>query len=140
VAANLRFIRENIRLNNVNAEIHEEGIGVEDGEITVPYDEANNCFGLSKTGPHEMTIKIRNITKVVDESGANVAKIDCEGAEESLLNVPTETLRRVELYIIEVHTPEIKRKVIQKFKESGFNLTKDTGDNEQISLIVLERT
>lgn len=140
VATNLRFIRENARLNNVNVEIHEEGIGVEDGEITVTYDEASNCFGLSKTGPHEMKIKIRNITKVIEESGADVAKIDCEGAEESLVNVPTEILRRVGLYIIEVHTPEIKRKVIQKFKESGFNLTKDADENEQISLIFLERT
>lgn len=140
VAANHRFIKENMRLNNVNAEVHEAGIGTEDGETTVQYDEANNCFGLTRTGPREMTIKIRNITKVIDESGADVAKFDCEGAEESLINVPTETLRRVKTYIIEVHTPEIKRKVIQKFKESDFILTKDTDENGQISLIFLERT
>jgi FkbM family methyltransferase len=140
VAANHRFIEENIRLNKVNAEIHEADIGAEDGEITVRYDEANNCFGLSQIGPREMKIKIRNITKVIEESGAEVTKIDAEGAEESLLNVPAETLKRVELYIIEVHTPEIKRKVIQKFMASGFNLIKDTRENEQISLIFLERT
>lgn len=140
VVANHRFIKENMRLNNVNAEIHEAGIGVEDKEIMIHYDEANNCFGLSQTGSREMTIKIRNITKVIEESGADIAKIDCEGAEETLLNVPSETLRRLELYIIEVHTPEIKQEITKKFKESGFNLTKDKRVNEQVSVIFLERT
>ena len=135
-----RFIKENITVNKVNAEIHEEGIGAVDGEIIIPYEKGNNWIGLSRTGPYEMKIKIRNIAKIIEESGANVAKIDCEGAEECLINVPAETLRRVELYIIEVHTPEIKWKIIQKFKDSGFNLTKDIEENKQFSVIFLERT
>jgi len=38
VAEHLQFIKENVRLNHVNAEIHVEGVGDKDGTIAVPYD------------------------------------------------------------------------------------------------------
>jgi FkbM family methyltransferase len=106
VLSHIKFIKENALLNKVNAEIHEEGIGNEDGEITVAYDQADNCFGLERKGlPNKMKIKIRDVAKVIAESGAEVAKIDCEGAEISIVNVPKEILRRLEYVMIEVHTP-----------------------------------
>jgi FkbM family methyltransferase len=139
VVANLRFITENIALNHVDAEIHDEGIGIEDGEVTVPYEEANNIFGLFHKGPNEMKIKIRNISNVIKESGAEIAKFDCEGAEESLTSVPTERLRQIELYFIEAHTLQIKKALKQKFENAGFMLIKDAQENESISLISLRR-
>ncbi|MGD0407177.1 MAG: FkbM family methyltransferase [Candidatus Bathyarchaeia archaeon] len=141
VLAHIKFIKENVLLNKVNAEIHEEGIGKEDGEITIAYDQADNCFGLERKGlPNKMNIKIRDISKVIAESDAEVAKIDCEGAEISLVNVPKEILRRLEYVIIEVHTPQIRQVLIQKFKDSGFILAKGNEENDQqISIICLKR-
>jgi FkbM family methyltransferase len=88
VTANHQFIKENVRLNHVNAEIHDEGVGDKNGVIVVPYGEANNCFGISQEGPCEMEIKVRNVADVIDKSGADLAKFDCEGAEKYLVNVP----------------------------------------------------
>ena len=115
-----QFINENIRLNKINAEIHSEGIGSNDDEITVDYDKVENWLGSSFTinnrlnnnsqfVPHDkadnnfsletekpqnkISIKIKNISNVIIESSADVAKIDCEGAEISLISVPNDILR-----------------------------------------------
>jgi FkbM family methyltransferase len=141
VLAHIKFIKENVLLNKVNAEIHEEGIGNEDCEITIAYNQVDNCFGLERKGlPNKMKVKIRDVTKVIAESGAEVAKIDCEGAEISLVNVSKDILRRLEYVMIEVHTPQIKRVLIQKFKDSGFSFAKDSRvHDQQTSIIYMKR-
>jgi FkbM family methyltransferase len=125
VAANHDFIKLNIALNGINAELHEEGIGEKDGHTTIHYDTIGVGFGYNDAGAHEMKIKTRNVRSVIDESGADIAKFDCEGAEKSLISVPNEVLRKIGFYMIEVHTLEIKKAMIDKFKDSGFNLVKD---------------
>jgi FkbM family methyltransferase len=142
VIEHIKFIKENVLLNKVNAEILGEGIGDKDGEITVAYEQADNCFGLEREGLTKKTsIKIRDITKVIAESGAEVAKIDCEGAEISLINVPKEILRQMEYVLIEVHSLQIRQKIIGKFVDSGFILAKGGEDNPQeISIICFKRT
>jgi hypothetical protein len=76
-----------------------------------------------------MNIKVKNIAKIISESGADVAKIDCEGAEISLISVPKETLRKLEYVIIEAHTPQIRQQLVEKFKNSGFTMERDSGEN-----------
>lgn len=148
VKANHQFIKENVRLNHVNAEIHDEGVGDKNGVIVVPYGEANNpyssllsslCFGISQKGPCEMEIKVRNVADVIDKSGADLAKFDCEGAEKYLVNVPTQILRKIELYIIEVHSSEIKNQLIQKFLHSGFRLVKGNEEAGEVSTVHFKR-
>jgi FkbM family methyltransferase len=134
VIAHHRLITKNVSLNHVNAEIHDEGIGNRDGTQIISYEETDTAFGLLGKGQHKMEIKIRDVAEIIDKSGANVAKFDCEGAEESLINVPSEILRRIELYIIEVHTPEIRRAIIEKFKASNFSLEKETVMSTQLSV------
>jgi len=139
VAEHHKFIRKNMALNGIDAEIHEEGIGCRDGVQTVRYDKTDAGFGFCASGNHEMLIKIRNITAVIKESGADIAKIDCEGAEACLVEVPAEILRQIEFYMIEVHAPKIKKELVRKFKDSGFTLTKSIDKNEQMSVIFLKR-
>lgn len=139
VVAHHRFIRENVSLNHINAEIHEEGIGTEDGAKTISYDKTDETFGFPAKGKNEMTIKIRAVARVIAESGASVAKFDCEGAEESLIHVPSKILKRIELYIIEVHSPETKWAIIKKFKASGFSLVKEMMKSTQVSVIFLRQ-
>ena len=141
VAINHEFIRTNIALNCINAELHEEGIGEKDGYAMIHYDTVGIGFGLNDKGAHEMKIKIRSIRRVIDESGADIAKFDCEGAERSLISVPSEILRKIGLYIIEVHTPEIKKAIIDKFKSSGFDLVKDLPNKtyKKISIVFFQK-
>jgi FkbM family methyltransferase len=140
VLANHPYIKENISLNHVNAEVHKEGIGDQDGVINVSYDcQADTSFGLACNGEHTMAIKVRNTAKVIEESNAEVAKFDCEGAEEALTRVSDETLRKIPFYIIEVHTPELYGSVTEKFQTAGFRLVKQVPKTTKISVLAFER-
>jgi FkbM family methyltransferase len=141
VAYNHEFIKTNMALNGINAELHEEGIGEKDGYETIHYDTLGVGFGFKDEGTHEMKIKIRNIRSVIDESNADIAKFDCEGAERSLISVLSASLRRIGFYIIEVHTPEIKKALINKFKSSGFDLIRDLPNetDEKVSVIFFQK-
>ena len=87
-----------------------------------------------------MKIKIKDITKIISESGAEVAKIDCEGAEISLVNVPQEILRKIEYAMIEVHSLQIRHALIQKFRNSGFTLEKSEEEcKEPVSTVYFKR-
>ena len=120
-----KFIETNMALNNVNAELHKEGIGNMNGSQTIHYEDFNLGFGSLSNGKKSVEIRIRNIVDIIKESNADVAKFDCEGAETALLQVPSQILRRISYYMVEVHSSKIRKEINQKFKTSGFNLTKN---------------
>ncbi len=136
-----KFIEENVRLNKINASIHSEGVGNENGELAVEFNKTDNCFGLQAVGlTNKRVIKIRSITQVIADSRADVAKIDCEGAELSLVNVPKAILRSLEYVIVETHSPEIRRTLIKKFRESGFVLAERKEETSgEISIAYFKR-
>lgn len=119
------YIKTNAELNNVNIELHEAGIGDVDGEITVNYDEGSLSFTRDETGQNQTTISTENISKVITQSKADVAKIDCEGAEISLTKVAPEILRLIPCYFIETHTKEIEKAVAAKFLASSFKESRE---------------
>jgi FkbM family methyltransferase len=125
VVSHHKFIETNMALNNVNAELHEEGIGNMNGSQTINYEDFNLGFGSLSNGNKSVEIRIRNIVDVIKESNADVAKFDCEGAETALLQVPIQILRRISYYMVEVHSFKIMKAINQKFKTSGFKLTKN---------------
>ena len=84
VAAHHEIIKINLSLNSVNAEIHEEGSGETDGSKIIRYDTTNIGFGLNNIGSKEMRIKIKSVTKVIEESGADVAKFDLKAQKAAL--------------------------------------------------------
>lgn len=110
VVAHHEFIRQNTFSNRVNAELHEEGVGNVDGTQTIHYETADSGFGVMSKGRRTMEIRIRNVAKVMEESQADIAKFDCEGAEESLVHVPSEVIGKIDFYIIEVHSAKIRKR------------------------------
>ncbi len=126
VAEHHEFIRKNISRNKVTAEIHEEGIGEKNEIKTIHYDITTVGFGFNNIGTKEMNVKVRSATEVIETSGAEIAKFDCEGGELSLVNVPRSTLRKIRFYMIETHSSTIKKALIDKFSDSGFLLTRDS--------------
>ena len=81
---------------------------------------------------------MKNVTRVIEESKADVAKIDCEGAEDCLVTVPSVTLRKIKMYIIEVHSSEIRDRVLRHFSDSGFRVIKETDPVGSVSIISFE--
>jgi FkbM family methyltransferase len=141
VVAHHEFIKLNVALNGVNAELHEEGIGENDGVTLINYDKTDDCFGLTNRGAKKMLIKIKSIKRIIEESGASIAKLDCEGAESALVKVPPEVLQAIDFYIVEIHTPELKNTLVNKFRASGFAIVKDipTGGDENVSTVYFRR-
>lgn len=138
VASHHRFIKQNVEMNRVNAEIHDEAIGRRNEVKTINYDEITVGLGFEGSGSKKMNVKIRNVAEVIDTSGADIAKLDCEGGEESLLSVPASILRKVERYMIETHTGAIKKVLIEKFTDAGFEVTKNN-PGDPCSLVWFER-
>jgi len=135
-------ICENVCLNNVDAEVHCEGIAEGDGERVVVYDNVGLGFGFEEgEGLNRLSVKVRDVSRVIVTSGADVAKFDCEGAELSLLSVSKETLRLLEYVIVEVHTLQIRQQILEKFKNSDFIVNKDIdrGNNDGISVLHFKR-
>lgn len=135
------FIKMNIALNGINAELHDEGIGDTDGIAIVHYDTTDISFGLDSSGKKEMAIKVRSVENVIDESGADLAKFDCEGAEICLVGVPAEVLRKIDFYIIESHTLKTATALKNKFNRSGFDIVKEfkNESDKQVSIIFFKK-
>lgn len=122
VQSHHQFIKMNVALNDFESkvEVHEEGIGDHDGFETIHYDSLNTSFGLRNEGANEMTIRVRDVRSVIQESHADIAKFDCEGAEASLIQVPNSILQLIDSYIIEVHSDEVRIGLLAKFNDAGF--------------------
>lgn len=126
-----RIIENNIKLNSINAEIHNAGIGDKDGQLLM------DIFRLDEHEASESKkelIKIKNITDIINTSGADIAKIDCEGAEACLATVPDEVLRKISSYMLEIHSAEIQRDLTAKFTHAGFKVTKLQKNSSEISI------
>jgi FkbM family methyltransferase len=137
VSKHLEFIEKNVMLNKVDAEIHATGIGDENGTQIIRYEETDPGFGLYSEGKKRAEIKVTAASNVIAESGADIAKFDCEGAEECLTRVPVETLQKIPLYIIEAHSPDIKVALIEKFLNAGFILQKEIAKPKPCKFSVL---
>jgi FkbM family methyltransferase len=116
-----RLIEKNVSSNHVNAEIHQSGIGSENTIMVM------NAFDPIYEGidtPKKEIVKITSITEIINQSKADIAKIDCEGAEICLTTVPNEVLRKISHYVIELHGLQVRKAVTSKFLEAGFKITK----------------
>ena len=99
----------------------------------------DTSFGLKTDGQNYMEIKLKNVAKVIEESDADIAKFDCEGAEMCLVGVPIKILRTIGFYMIEVHSPQIRKAVLDKFQKACFTLEKETAKSPQLSVLAFKR-
>jgi len=140
VPAHVEIIRKNVALNCIQAEIHQSGIGTKDGTQIIEYEKTDPGFGILNRGSKRLEIQISGASRVIQESGANIAKFDCEGGEQSLVDVPLGILRKIAYYIIEVHSPKIRTTVLEKFLDAGFTLEKEmTKPPTQFSVLSFNR-
>jgi FkbM family methyltransferase len=135
------LVQKNMIRNNINAEIHTEGIGEKDGIATIRYDSAGVSFGLAQNkGGKQLEVKIRSAARVIESSGADIGKFDCEGAEISLLKLPESILRKIEFYIIETHSLQIRNAIVDKFVRSGFKQARPPREySRDLSMLFFEK-
>ena len=139
VMEHIGVIKKNIAMNGVEAELHQTGVGEKDGTQIVEYSKTDPGFGISHNGPNSLTIAVTSISKAIAESGADIGKFDCEGAEQYLTGVPQETLRKIGYYIVETHSPEIRAALMEKFLGAGFKLEKERPKSWRYSVLSFKR-
>jgi FkbM family methyltransferase len=139
VPAHVEFIKKNVALNHIVAEIHQSGIASQNGSQTIHFNETDPGFGILGKGAKSTEIKITEVSKVIKESMAQIGKFDCEGAEESLVGVPAEILQKIPHYIIEVHSLKIRDAIIKKFLNVGFSLEKEIPKSGEFSVLVFKK-
>jgi hypothetical protein len=115
------------------------GIGAQNGTQTIHFNETDPGFGILSKGENSVKIKITDVSKVIEESMAQIGKFDCEGAEESLVGVPAEILQKIPHYIIEVHSLKIRDAIIKKFLNVGFYLEKEIPKSGEFSVLVFKK-
>lgn len=139
VEENVRCIRENLRRNGLEAEVHGEGMGARDGSARVRYDIVTSSFGLRGFGSREREIRLRAAEKIIRESVADIAKIDCEGYESALLSVPNGVIRLIPRYIVEAHSPAVREALLRKFRSAGYDVRESRGRTNSFTTLVCER-
>jgi FkbM family methyltransferase len=139
VEENVRLIRENLRRNGLEAEVHDEGMGPRDGTASVRYDIVTSSFGLRQVGSKEREIRLRNAEAILRESVADIAKIDCEGYESALLAVPNDVIRLIPKYIVEAHSPAVRDALVRKFRSASYEVKGHRGRTNSFTTLICER-
>jgi len=140
LAENVKYIKRNVELNHVDAEIIQAGIGKEDGTVTIHFDRVDPGFGFHSQGSKMVEIQVVDVSKVIEKSGADVGKFDCESAEQYLVDVSPSILRKIPYYIIEVHSPQIRQDVLHKFEGIGYFLKKEFSKHSGFSVLILQKS
>jgi FkbM family methyltransferase len=139
VTAHVEAIKKNVALNSIEAEIHPSGIGNQDGTQTIHFNQTDPGFGILSKGAKTTEIEVSDVSRVIVESGAQIGKFDCEGAEESLVGVPADILQKIPYYIIEVHSLKIKDAILEKFLGAGFSLEKEIPKPGEFVVVIFKR-
>lgn len=84
-----------MRLNEVKGRLHKAFIG-------------SSCMGRSVDWP------------TVIKEGFDIAKVNCEGCEVFLTNLPDDVLKKVPNWVIECHSFTTLKNLYRKFIDSGF--------------------
>jgi predicted RNA methylase len=93
-----QYVRNNLLLNGVKGIVHEAFVD-------------DSCSDKSISW-----------AKVLQEK-FDVAKVDCEGCENSLLNLPEDFIKKVPKWVLECHSSHTLRQLGNKFLAAGFTVT-----------------
>lgn len=79
-------------------------------------------FGL-RPGKYKIKVKTKSWEEVIDlaiKENVYLAKVDCEGCERYLIDIPCSKLKSIPKWIIETHSEEIEKSILKKFEQCGF--------------------
>jgi len=118
-----RYLLRNIYRNNVMDRIVALNYGAWFREIFLTVNYEGTGTGLQTLAETPITVKVKNLGDILKEvfrreGRIDLVKMDCEGCEYSLLNLPAEDIRLVDQYVIEVHGSESP--IVDKMSESGY--------------------
>jgi len=138
IKENVEFVEKIIKKFRINCKIYEYAVCEEDGEKEfliekAMYERPELCLlepdKYVYTHDDLVSIKVKCISwkKVLENAikeKIDIAKVDCEGCEKYLIHIRDELIKGIKEWIIEAHSKEITRNLLEKFNSCGFRLEK----------------
>lgn len=117
---NLKAMSYNLKPYKKRVEIHKKAVSQQDGSCTLSSSTPPGCHGFGcLPGKFSMTCEGVSFQSLLSRS-YDVAKLDCEGAEQYLCEVDPGLIRKTPYWIVETHNETIYSQILKKFNESGF--------------------
>jgi len=130
------YLVNNVKINNLEDRIIPLNVGLwfENCDLCI-----NLNYGCSGSEPGNVCIRCVDFESLLEITREyvdhiDIAKIDCEGCEYSLLTTPPDALRRIPEYVIEIHGSPLP--IIHKFGKAGFQY-KIVGSEEMNRLYIV---
>jgi FkbM family methyltransferase len=117
-------------------EVYQEAISHQKGPFMISSNEDVGSLGFGMVDGHYQ-VECEGVTfqQLFQKHAVDVVKIDCEGGEKHLVDVPNCILSNIPYWIIETHSPEIYQIIHSKFKECGFIKLKEIQLNPSVTLM-----
>lgn len=121
------YLKKNIELNKIRAKPVCAAISNKNGVATWSVNETDfysGGFGLESKGNKKIkinTVSWDNVLKKAVKDNVKFAKVDCEGGEKYLIGVKKDLIKSIPEWVIEYHSPEIRKNLINYFLKCGFN-------------------
>ena len=117
------YLLKNISKNSCEGKIIPLNYGAWFYEANLDINYEGPATGLHMTAKTSSTIKLKYLGDILKEihrreGRIDLVKMDCEGCEYSLINLPDDDIRLAKQYIIEIHGSETP--IIDKMMKSGY--------------------
>jgi len=137
---NVKALKFNLEKYRNKFSVYEKALADQEGWITLSSfaPEGDLGFGCSK-GEYEVRCPSTTFLNIIkNKLNVDVIKIDCEGAEEFLLDVANNYIQSIPYWIVETHRKDIYEKIQVKFNQCGFEKRKEFALNPDVDLLHFE--
>lgn len=135
VPKNIEVMKINLKQFYDKTEIYERGIAQASEPFKIFSNSPPETLGFGLAGVN-YSIESNGITfrDVLKQHSADIIKVDIEGAEEFLLDAPSELIKTIPYWIVETHSAALGEKIPELFKKTGFSITKKFNIAEHVDL------
>ena len=139
-------MNRNIALNNLEDTIVLVPAAVGDKDkneevIHSSYPPGTPGFGLihGTKKSYILSVETLSFPSLIRKYSPDVIKVDCEGCEKYLVDVPCNLLTITSVWIVETHSPAIEEKIVERFFTCGFTLAKWWKTSKNTTLLLFEK-
>lgn len=137
VDINIESLKLNLKNYDAQHEVHHMAVSDCPGTLTLSSNAPQGSlgYGLSE-GKYSLHCRATTFSDILSSMPSiDVMKVDCEGGEKYLNSVENSLIQTIPYWIIETHSSEIYKEILNKFIACGFNVLKDISLARDINLL-----
>lgn len=140
LSVNIQALNYNLRPYQGRFAVHQAAIDKQEGWMLISSSspEGNPGFGMEQ-GEYEIRCRATTFQQVLSHTPhADVIKIDGEGCEAYLVDLPNAKIQSIPYWIVETHRKDLYDIILKKFEECGFRKIKDFSLTPAVNLLHFE--